>query len=534
MSNSDKTNTKKTADQLAKTLTPIATAIEETIIDCDRLAPQLDSRMTVSRLARESGKILRKTSLFLRGASLVTADEKSGETTPMDSTRFVSWAEQFITFGQFSGSEENKQFAARSISTELASKILAADSFRRELRPLNGVHDVSLPTWENEEKTKIRLLPPGYDESTGIFTAPAFEFPTDISPDKAYNFFLETYGDFPFSEDTPIAENRSFAVQMAAHFTAFCRLLLTDTLRPGFVFLANQSGSGKTLLARLALAPVFGPVSVEGFPKSEEERGKQLTTLVAEARPYAFFDNVKGFLSSAELEGFLTTPQRTGRILGQSATVTAPNTAAIFISGNQLTLSADLKRRVLVCDLFCSKEATDREFQSPITDTWPSRKETRSQFLGALWSLLNHWQEQDCPRLQGKLIPSFETFSEIIGGIVTTANFANPLEAPTTQMDETDEAWKMLLRALADSVADESTKEYTSDEAMQKAEELALLDMLTEGGKDTRKTFGQRIRKWKDREFADNSGRNFIFGNGRKRNSAGSLYPVTMLPRKPQ
>jgi len=531
MSENNESNPGKKARALAAKLSTVAETVGATILEGDRLAPRIDTRGVVSGIARQCGQLLRNTPLFLRGSFLVTVDEETGKAEPMDSTRFVTWAEGFLVFGQHSGSGDEARFVPKSISSDLAAKILAADAFRRELRPLRGVHDVALPTWANSERTAVRLLPPGYDEETGIFTAPAFEYPTDVPAAEAWNFFLEVYSDFPFAEGKPLEKNRSFAVQMAAHFTAFGRLLVMDCLRPAFVFLANQSGSGKTLLARLALAPVFGPVSVESFPKGEEERGKVLTTLVAEGRSFAFFDNVKGHLSSAELEGFLTTPQRTGRILGQSVTVTAPNLAAVFLSGNQLSLSADLQRRVLVCDLFCASEATERDFSSPITDSWPSHPETRARFLAALWSLMNHWQAQGCPRLDGRPLPSFETFSAIIGGLVQSLCLANPIAPADTQMDETDQAWKLVLRALADAVPTGTKKDYTTDEAMEQAEELGVLDLLTAGGRDERKTFGQRIKRWKGRRFLDNSGREFEFGNGRTRNNLGALYPVTVFAK---
>jgi hypothetical protein len=521
----------KKARKLAASLAPVAETVGASVLEGDRLAPRIDTRGKISAIARQCGQLLRNTPLFLRGPFLVTVDEDTGTAEPMDATRFVTWAETFAEFGQHSGSGDEARFVAKSISSEFAEKILRADQFRRELRPLRGVHDVPLPTWANAERTAVRLLPPGYDEETGIFTAPAFTYRTDLPANEAWNFLLETFGDFPFAEGKPLEKNRSFAVLMAASFSIFARLLVLDCLRPAFVFLANQAGSGKTLLARLALAPVFGPVAVESFPTGEEERGKSLTTLVAEGRAYAFYDNVKGHLSSAELEGFLTSPSRTGRILGQSATVTAPNLATVFVSGNQLSLSSDLKRRVLVADLFCAREATEREFSSPITDSWPASPETRARFLAALWSLVNHWQAQGCPRLEGKPLPSFETFSAIIGGLVTTANFANPIAPPETLMDESEQAWKLVLRALADAVPTGTTKDYTSDEAMKQAEELGVLDLLTAGGRDERKTFGKRIKPWKGRRFLDNSGREFEFGNGRNRSSLGAVYPVTVFAK---
>jgi hypothetical protein len=519
----------KRARQLAASLAPVAQAIGATVLEGDRLAPCLDTRTVVSGLARQCGQLLRMTPLFLRGNFIVTVDEVTGQTAPMDSTRFVTWAETYLSFGQNEGTGNAQIFKPKSISSDLASKILAADAFRRELRPLRGVHDVSLPTWANAEKTAVRLLPPGYDEETGIFTAPAFEYPTDLPPDEAWRFFLETYADFPFAEGKPLEKNRSFAVQMAAHFTAYGRLLVNDCLRPAFLFLANQSGSGKSLLAILSAAPACGTISLEEFPRNEDELGKCLTTLVYEGRFFQGWDNVKHRLDSPALECFLTSRQRTGRILGQTATVTAPNLATVFLTGNQVTLSTDMKRRVLVVDLFCANDASDRQFATPISEDWAREPQTRARFLAALWSLVNHWQAQGCTRLTERLIPSFETFSAIVGGLVTTANFANPIEAPETQMDETEQGWRLLLRALADLVPTGSSHEYPVDAAMKVAEELGVLDLLTAGGQDERKTFGQRIRQWRGRRFLDNQGREFEFA--KKRNGSGALYPVTVFEK---
>ncbi len=531
MSDNSEPKQGKKARKLAANLAIVAETVGATVLEGDRLAPRIDTKLgVISGIARQCGQLLRNTPLFLRGNFLVTVDEKTGATKAMTATRFVTWAESFVVFGQHTGSGDEARFVPRSIPSDFAAKILESDDFLKELRPLRGVHDVALPTWANEERTAVRLLPPGYDEETGIFTAPAFEYLTDIPANEAWNFFLETYADFPFAEGKPLEKNRSFAVQMAAHFTVFCRLLVMDCFRPAFAYLANQAGSGKTLLARLALAPVFGPASVSTFPPGEEEREKILTTYVIEGKTFVLFDNLKGHLSSGALEAFLTTHEKEGRVLGSSNMAKGPNLTTIFVTGNQLSTSIDFKRRSLLCDLFCASEATERDFKKPITDSWPSNRETRARFLSALWSLVDHWQAQGCPRLAERSLPSFETFSAIIGGLVTTANFANPIAPPENQMDEAEQAWKLLLRALADVVPTGTTKDFTADEAMKQAEELGVLDLLTAGGRDERKTFGQRIKKWKGRRFLDNSGREFEFA--KSRNSHGALYPVTVFAKE--
>lgn len=522
---------KQTSKELASALSPVAEAVGVSVSE-DRLAPQIDTSLPVSTQARQCGQLLRKTPLFLQGDRLVIVNEDTGECKPMNPTLFVSWAEEYVSFGQHRGEGSGRRFAVKSISTELASKILEAEQFRRELRPLRGVHDVALPTWANPEKTAVRLLPAGYDEETATFTAPAFEYETDMHPEDALNFLRDVYGEFPFDDSDgrkPLEKNRSFSVQMAAHFTAYGRLLFTDCLRPGFVFLANQSGSGKTLLARMALAPVFGTVAPSALSRDENELEKRLTTWTEEGKKYLFFDNVKGGrVSSAALELFLTSPEYEGRILSKNESGGGKNQALVILTGNDVTLSTDLKRRTLLCELFVVGEGLDRKFRNPITDKWVADPETRARFLAALWSLMNNWQTAKCPRIKEGLVPSFETYSEIIGGLVTLNGFANPLETPATQMDESEQAWRQFLRALADPVETGTTYDYRVDDAMQVAEENGLLDALTYGGRDDRKTFGQRIAKWKGRQFEDNQGRSFEFG--KRRDGKGSIYPVTVFP----
>lgn len=523
---------KQNPKSLASALSPVAETVGVSSISEDRISPQIDTRLPVSGIARQCGQLLRKTPLFLQSDRLVIVDEQTGECESMNATLFVSWAEEHLSFGHYQGEGEGRRFAVKSISTELASKILEAKQFRRELRPLRGVHDVALPTWANPEKTAVRLLPAGYDEETATFTAPAFAYDTEMHPEDAVTFLRDVYGQFPFDDSDgrkQIEKNRSFAVQIAAHLTAFGRLLFTDCLRPGFVFLANQSGSGKTLLARMALAPVFGTVAPSALSRDENELDKRLTTWTQEGKKYLFFDNVKGGrVSSAALELFLTSPEWEGRTLSKNETGGGKNQALVILTGNDVTLSTDLKRRTLLCELFVVGEGLERKFKNPITDRWVADPETRARFLSALWSLVNNWQTAKCPRLKEGLLPSFETFSGIIGGMVVANGFANPLETPATQMDESEQAWRQLLRVLADSVETGTTYEYRVSECIDKAEEEGLLEIIIPPKGEPNRLFGNRAKQWKGRQFQDNRGRTFEFG--KRRDGKGAIYPVTVFP----
>ncbi len=66
----------------------------------------------------------------------------------------------------------------------------------------------------------------------------------------------------------------------------------------------NCEGCGKTLLVKLALGPVFGPVAVTAFPL-RDKMSEIINAVARDGRPYLFLDNIKGECSDTALEAFL-------------------------------------------------------------------------------------------------------------------------------------------------------------------------------------------------------------------------------------
>ena len=513
------------AVEIAAGLAPVAAAIGLPPSEHNLSAPQIPMGGTISSLSREVGMHLATADIFLQGGAIVTVNPVTGAVRVMEAIRFCSWVERFVSFVQ----STKDGVRPVSISAEMAAKILNSDEFREALRLLLSVVTVRLPTWANKEKSLLRLLPSGYDAVTQTFTVDLHPYCEDLDVNLAWDFFLDFYADFPFAEPGILSGRGSLATQMGAHFALFCRNLLADCARPAFVNLANQSGSGKSILVKAVLAPIYGMASIQAVPSKEEELGKLLTASAAEGAPYLFFDNVRGRLSSSELESFITSPIRTGRERGKSGTITAKNLAQIFITGNGLTLSPDLARRSCVMELFCSGEAADRKFPKLITDEWLVRPETRQKFLSALWSGLRFWQEQKgCQRTEGLVLHGFEEFSQIIGGIVMSMGFADPMARPEVSLDEAGDAWKRLLAALAATVPDGGSVRFTPGDCLEKAEELDVLDLIAGAARDPKKALGHKLKKFRGREFIDGRGRRFEFGQ-RLRDNTSSGYLLRIL-----
>lgn len=520
------------ARELAASLTGIAVLTGAALPDAERMAPRLSVQVPITAFSRALAQHLRGEPIFLRVSTgaVVTVDPETGEVEEMTPVRFASWAEGFVTFTKETRGEEG----VVSISADAAARVLASDVFRKSLRPLKAVHLVRLPTWANAQRTAVKLLPEGYDESAACYTVNTVPYGESLPLPEAVGFLLDSFAEFPFArpDDEPkqqLYRNRSFSVQIAAMLGLYCRPMLAGGLRPAVAVQANQPGSGKTLLIRMALAPVFGAVAVQALPRDENELGKLLTTAAAEGHLYKVFDNVSGFLASAELESFLTSPRRSGRILGRTESVDAENVLNVFITGNGLSISGDLARRCLLLDLWSAEEVTGRQIKKPIEEEWLSSPEARAGFLAAMWALVKHWGLSECPRSQGARLASFESFSAVVGGIVTAAGFADPIAPPEVRLDEKAAAWAALFKALADPLPDGGFADYSLDALKESAEEGNLLEILIGDVKSPKVALGRRIKSggWMGRRFTDSHGRPFEFG---KRHAAvGSLYRVRNL-----
>ena len=123
--------------------------------------------------------------------------------------------------------------------------------------------------------------------------------------------------EFCFREDD---RERSISVALAGMLTLFnSHLLPKGTTRPGFLYSANSEGSGKSLLAKLAMIPRLGNAPTGCDPEDEQEIRKSIFAAAMAASPVLFLDNVKKHLSSGSLEACMTASILKGRLLGNPA-----------------------------------------------------------------------------------------------------------------------------------------------------------------------------------------------------------------------
>jgi hypothetical protein len=384
----------------------------------------------------------------------------------------------------------------RTIAVEVARKTLVCRDFLDQLAPVLALNTVRLPILRRNGT--IELLPTGYDAESAILTHEEVTFADNWELHKATRFLRSLYGEFCFHQDD---SERSLAVAIAGGLTLFCaHLLPKGSTRPNFMFTANAEGSGKTLLAKLAALPLLGRMPTGSYPQDEAEMRKLILATVLTGSSVLFIDNLKGHLSSGSLEALTTSPVIKDRILGQSAVIEAEHGITVFITGNDATISPDLRRRTLLVELFLNQaRAEDRVIERPMDDHIIGQ--ARPDILSAYWGLLRAWDQAKRP--EGSVQhPSFHPWSRIIGGILEHAGFSNP--CLPAKLDSSGDQTLADMEKLINTM--NPSGEYKFADIVDLARERSLFErMIGDEGElkpDQRTRFGKQLRKFSGRRFS--------------------------------
>ena len=177
------------------------------------------------------------------------------EKRPMTAKRFTTWIEQFMTFSA------REKDPVESIGKILAEQILASDYLRASVPEIVEIMPVRLPAWGVGPKGErfLRILPAGYDPATRIYSAETVEWDSSkVYPVAAVIRSLNrALASFPWAEKAagPMTHIRSASCFMAYMVGQFCRHLIGR--QPMILIIGNQPGTGKTLLAKFALGPIY-------------------------------------------------------------------------------------------------------------------------------------------------------------------------------------------------------------------------------------------------------------------------------------
>lgn len=450
--------------------------------------PQIRIGQDLLEFSKRVGNLCERLEIFFHNDAVVYFDY-AGELKTMTPDRFRTWLlNHAVTFKrmvkqEIPGGESEQVPIACSMKKDEASVVLSAEPFLSKLRKISAVASVRLPI--RRAAGEIELLPLGYDYESAIYTnKQAVEYDTEMQLPVAKGWIQRYFGAFPFQDD------RSRAVLVTSLLAMYVRNLFPKgTLRPGFVFLANKPGSGKSVLAKASIYPVLGHAAAAKM-KKDAELDKELEAFAIHGVPYIFLDNVYHSIQSASLDQMLTSTHSQGRAMGGHGIFVAENSAQIFVTGNDLQLNDDAQRRFLIVDLFEKGDPKDRIVENPIGDKLMQTDAFRAEALAVLWALVKNWNEKECP--QGDVIlPTYEEFSHIMGGIVTAAGYDNPMQRASVLDDINPEKkeFALLLSVIIQEMGDDLEREWTAQELSMYARLNGLLEekvgTLDEGLQET-------------------------------------------------
>jgi putative DNA primase/helicase len=272
----------------------------------------------------------------------------------------------------------------------------------------------------------------GYDPISQLWCAaiPPLSIPEQPSraeAEAALRALRKTFRTFPFADaarrhdngrgidvvDLNKAPGMDESAFLVALLTAICRPSLW--LAPGFLVRAPEisgAGTGKGLLVRCVCAIAFG-IRPRAFTKGgdRQELDKRVASDLIEAAPMLFLDNVNGStLRSDVLASVITERPARVRPLGRTGMIALNSTAFIAVTGNGLTVSEDLARRFLNCELDARCE--DPEQRRFPADVLAKIELERADLLSAALTVWR-WGRQNAADLEpGRPLGSFEEWGE--------------------------------------------------------------------------------------------------------------------------
>ena len=346
---------------------------------------------------------------------------------------------------------QRKKAYTRCNVPDSIAKTLLARSGLWHFPVLTGV--ISAPTLRPDGSL---LATPGYDPATGLFFDPHGEtfpsIPDRPTRDQGRAALEVLIREVLTNPCTNAADSAGFAFASVAARAAALSAILTALVRPALpkaplhLFRACRAGSGKSLLAdTVALIATGRPATVFDLAEDDPaEQEKRLLAVFLAGDAVINLDNLEGPLGGKSLAKMLTAETFTGRVLGQSRTVTVPTAATWLATGNNTIVKEDITRRVVLCELDPQLEAPEkREYARNLAEWIPAH---RPALVAAALTALRAYIVAGQPKQPHPVMGSFEEWSRWVRDALTWLGEADPL-GDTDQLEDTDPV-RVKLRAL--------------------------------------------------------------------------------------
>ena len=290
--------------------------------------------------------------------------------------------------------------------TYIANAIIAKHG-SRNFRKLTAV--TTAPTLRPDGSV---LDEPGHDAATGLMYVTTEAYPLAVPSAPTVEQALDALAKlwhpirlFPYADEVAIS------VTLAAMLAACLRPALPTCPATGFD--APAAGTGKTLLAKcIGALATGGDVAVLPPTNEEDECRKRLFAALRGGSKVLLWDNVREPLGNSVIDSFLTSSLFADRVLGVSENVELPNRSLFLVSGNNLVLTGDTHRRILLARLDAQIETPfKREFEfDPLTEVCNNRQ----ALVVAALTIVRAYIAAGRPKIAAGRIASFELWDDLV------------------------------------------------------------------------------------------------------------------------
>lgn len=201
---------------------------------------------------------------------------------------------------------------------------------------------------------------------------------------------------------------------------------------------------------------------------------------MADGSNIVYFDNIDKDVNSGGLASAMTAPKVKGRMLGYSKNLEAEVRCIWILCGNNVRLSDELVRRLVMVDLDAKMEDPEERDGWHHEDIMEWVAQNRGKLVWAALTLIQNWIAKGRKPFSGPLLNSYENWSRVIGGICEAAGLGGFLEnrehLKQSAATEADETLRLFLTELAQKG---SGTKFRAGSTTGGA--VALIDVLNEG-----------------------------------------------------
>lgn len=316
------------------------------------------------------------------------------------------------------------------------------------------------------------LTEPGYDWSSKLYYKPDASLsvrkvnakPTPEEVHEAKRLLIEEIlADFPLG-----ALSRPEIVDQALHgdgvpaVTNLIALILLPFMRemidgptPGHLLTKPAPGTGASLLTDVFSIIATGtPTPALAMPGNKDEMSKTLTSVLSNGQNIVFFDNINHSIDSGELASAMTAQTYQARILGKSQTVEVDVRCAWVFTGNNVTLTPELARRLLFIglDTHLANPETRTGFRHDDIRGWT--EEHRGELVWACLTLIQNWVSQGMVKQKEMILASYENWSGVVGGVLKAADLGGFLQGQEDEREKAADAAQDSIQTFVNILAD--------------------------------------------------------------------------------